>query len=145
MVLPRFIVPDDTQILVPVEKMRAVTEQLMLACGHSADGAAQCTDVLIKNDLRGNESHGMSNMLREYVRSYQQGLQNPNPEFKTLRETPGTALIDADGALGIHAGPYAMKVAIEKARVCGAEHLLFAPFYTEKSESFAKTGSGPNI
>ena len=63
----------------------------------------------------------MSNMLREYVRSYQQGLQNPNPDFKTLRETPGTALTDADGALGIHAGPYAMKVAIEKARVCGAD------------------------
>ena len=58
-------------------------------------------------------------MLREYVSGFNRGLQNPTPEFKTLRETPGTALIDADGALGIHAGPYAMKIAIEKAKVCG--------------------------
>ena len=35
--------------------------QLFLACGLTEDGAAQCTDVLLKNDLRGNESHGMSN------------------------------------------------------------------------------------
>ena len=58
-------------------------------------------------------------MLREYVSGFNRGLQNPRPDFKTLRETPGTALIDADGALGIHAGPYAMKIAIEKAKVCG--------------------------
>ena len=101
--------------------------------------------MLIKNDLRGNESHGMSNMLRcvlppaacpaaaalaaqspsasrlcrEYVSAYQRGIQNPTPNFKLERETPGTALIDADGALGIHAAPYAMSVAIEKAKVCG--------------------------
>eukprot|EP01045_Picozoa_sp_COSAG04_P043451 COSAG04_NODE_14246_length_575_cov_2.065126_1_plen_56_part_01 len=56
-------------------------------------------------------------MLREYVSGFNRGLQNATPDFKTLRETPGTALIDADGALGIHAGPYAMKIAIEKAKV----------------------------
>ena len=120
MVLPRFLVPDDQKVLVPVEKMRQVTHQLMLACGHDEEGAAQCTDVLLKNDLRGNESHGVSNMLREYVSAYQQGLQNPTPEFKTLRETPGTALIDADGTLGIHAG-------------CGAPSRLTAPVSSNRS------------
>ena len=34
----------------------------------SEDGAACVADVLVTNDLRGNESHGCSNMLREYVR-----------------------------------------------------------------------------
>jgi LDH2 family malate/lactate/ureidoglycolate dehydrogenase len=115
MVLPRFVVPEETQVLVPVEKMRAVTHQLLRSCGLAEDGAAQCADVLIKNDLRGNESHGVSNMLRQYVSGFQRGLQNPTPEFRTLRETPGTALIDADGALGIHVGPYAMRIAIQKA------------------------------
>ena len=44
MVLPRFIVPDETKILVPVEKMRAVTENLFLTCGLTEEGASQCTE-----------------------------------------------------------------------------------------------------
>ena len=34
----------------------------------SENGAACVADVLVTNDLRGNESHGCSNMLREYIR-----------------------------------------------------------------------------
>lgn len=34
-------------------------------------------------------------------------------------QTPGTAVIDADGALGIHVGPHAMRIAVQKARACG--------------------------
>ena len=46
----------DRQLAAPARR-----HQLFLACGLTEDGAAQCTDVLLKNDLRGNESHGMSN------------------------------------------------------------------------------------
>ena len=41
---------------------------LLKACGMADDGATCVADVLVTNDLRGNESHGCSNMLREYVR-----------------------------------------------------------------------------
>ena len=47
------------------------------------------------------------------------GLQNPQPDFKILRESPATAVIDGDAALGIHVGPFAMRLAVEKAKQCG--------------------------
>ena len=31
--------------------------------------AATCADVLISNDLRGNDSHGVSNMLRKVIKN----------------------------------------------------------------------------
>ena len=40
-------------------------------------GAATCADVLIANDLRGNESHGVSNQLRAYVTGFQRGEPRP--------------------------------------------------------------------
>ena len=40
-------------------------------------GAATCADVLIVNDLRGNESHGVSNQLRAYVTGFQRGEPRP--------------------------------------------------------------------
>jgi LDH2 family malate/lactate/ureidoglycolate dehydrogenase len=86
MVLPRFLVPADQQVLVPAEKMRHATEQLFRACGLTEEGAVQCADVLLCNDLRGNESHGVSNMLRSYVTAFRAGTQNPTPTFRTLRE-----------------------------------------------------------
>jgi len=99
--------------------MREATEAVFTACGMDEKGAATCADVLLSNDLRGNDSHGVSNMLRKYVGWFRNGDQNPNPEFKIKRETPGTAVIDADGALGLHAAPYGMKLAVEKARLNG--------------------------
>ena len=39
-------------------------------CGLTADAAKSCADVLITNDLRGVESHGVSNMLRQYASRY---------------------------------------------------------------------------
>jgi len=44
MVLPRFMVPDETKVLVPVDRMRTVAESLFLACGLTQEGAAQCTE-----------------------------------------------------------------------------------------------------
>ena len=77
MVLERFNVPDEKAILVPVERMRAVVHEVFLACGLDADGASTCADVLIANDLRGNESHGVSNQLRAYVTGFQSGASCP--------------------------------------------------------------------
>ena len=35
--------------------------------GMDVKAAHECTDVLVASDLRGNDSHGVSNMLRNYV------------------------------------------------------------------------------
>jgi hypothetical protein len=133
MVLPRFMVPDETQVVVPEAVMREAVEAMFVAIGMPADAAAECTDVLVASDLRGNDSHGVSNMLREYIGGFLRGRPdrgyrvggpiydcNPRPQFRTVRERPGTAVIDADGALGIHVGPLAMRTAIAKAKAVGS-------------------------
>lgn len=133
MVLPRFMVPDDTQVVVPEATVRAAVEAMFKSIGMPADAAAECTNVLVASDLRGNDSHGVSNMLREYlagflrgrpVRGYEIGGPiydcNPRPIFRTIRDRPATAVVDADGALGIHVAPHAMRMAIAKAKAVGS-------------------------
>jgi len=75
--------------------------------------------VLTMTDLRGVETHGVSNMLRAYVRDYKAGKLNPLPGWRIERESSGTAVIDAEKRLGIVIGPKAMRLAIEKARAVG--------------------------
>jgi LDH2 family malate/lactate/ureidoglycolate dehydrogenase len=70
-------------------------------------------------DLRGVETHGVSNMLRRYVRDYKAGKLDPKPGWRIVRESPGTAVIDAERRLGIIIGPKAMRLAVEKAKQVG--------------------------
>jgi LDH2 family malate/lactate/ureidoglycolate dehydrogenase len=44
---------------------------------------------------------------------------NPEAVFTITRETPSTATLDADGAIGLVSAPFAMRMAIEKAKNCG--------------------------
>lgn len=128
MVLPRFVIPDEQQVIVPEDVMRAAVEAMFRSVGMSADDAAECTDVLIVSDLRGNDSHGVSNMLRMYMENFikvKAGMSAPRygsnsqPNFEVVTESPGTAVVDADGALGIHVGTFAMRMAVEKAKALG--------------------------
>src|SRR5438876_6158981 len=70
-------------------------------------------------DLRGVETHGVSNMLRAYVRDYKAGKLDPRPGWRVVRESPGTAVIDAERRLGVIVGPKAMRLAVDKARNVG--------------------------
>ena len=58
-------------------------------------------------------------MLRQYVGWFRDGVHNPRPLVKKLRETPATAVLDADNGLGVHVGPQAMAMAVEKAKAVG--------------------------
>ncbi|MDA1278560.1 MAG: Ldh family oxidoreductase [Chloroflexi bacterium] len=117
--LKHFLVPEKDRVLVSEEKARAGTQAVFEKMGLPADEAASCADVLITSDLRGCESHGISNMLRAYINSYGKADYNPRPEVKTVRESSVTATWDGDRGLGLHLGPRAMELAIEKAREHG--------------------------
>ncbi len=117
--LEQFHVPTKDRVYVDVERMRAATEALFVRCGLDEDGARKCTDVLITNDLRAVETHGVSNMMRNYVQSYMSGAINPTPNVRKIRETATTANFNADGALGIHIGADMMQLAIDNAKQYG--------------------------
>lgn len=117
--LERFKVPEADQVVVPEPQVREATHAIFEAMGLSADNATSATDVLMFNDLRGVETHGVSNMLRSYVAGYRTGSLNAQPEITTTRETETTALIDGGGALGLHVAPLAMDIAVDKAAKYG--------------------------
>ena len=99
--------------------MMATVQDIFLRMGMSDADAAQSADVLVYADVRGIESHGVSNMLRRYVESFNQGGINPRPNVKVVRELGGAATIDCDKGHGLVVGPMAMNMAIEKAKVHG--------------------------
>lgn len=135
--LERFLVPEKDQVLVSEASVRAATTAIFLKMGLTADDAEAASDVLIISDLRGCESHGVSNMLRKYVDAYGAGELNPQPVVKTLRESAVSATLDADGGLGIQVGPRAMQMAVDKAAevgigavtVCNAGHFGMLAYY----------------
>lgn len=87
--------------------------------GCSLEHADLASDVLIRSDLRGIDSHGVAR-LSGYVRLWEKKRINPTPNIRIVHETPSTATIDGDSGLGLVVAPFAMKVAIEKARLYGS-------------------------
>ena len=119
MILERFKVPPKDQVLVSETALRQTVTQIFEKLGVGPEDAAEGADVLTMTDLRGVETHGVSNMLRMYVRDYKAGKLDPSPGWRVLRESPGTAVIDAGRRLGVIVGPKAMRLAIDKARRVG--------------------------
>jgi L-2-hydroxycarboxylate dehydrogenase (NAD+) len=119
MMLERFKVPAQDQILVSEAALRRTVTEIFERLGVGADDAAEAADVLTMADLRGVETHGVSNMLRAYVQDYRAGKLDPRPGWRVVRESPGTAVIDGERRLGIILGPRAMRLAMDKARQVG--------------------------
>ena len=72
---------------------------VLVAWGMSAPHAQTTADMMVETDLRGVDSHGIS-MLPTYDREVRAGRINLTPVFRTVREGPAFALLDADASLG---------------------------------------------
>lgn len=138
-------------------KLRDFTRSIFVKMGCSAEHADLATDVLIKSDLRGIDSHGVAR-LTGYVRLWEKGRINAKPDIKIVHETPTTATVDGDAGLGLVVAPFAMKVAIEKAEKFGSgwvsvrnsNHFGIAGYHTmmavEKDMiGFAMTNASPLV
>lgn len=99
--------------------LRRTVSSILEKVGISPEDAVEAADVLVMSDLRGIESHGVSNMLQLYVKDYQEGRLNSSPGLKVERESAATAVIDAENRLGVIVGSKCMRLAIEKAKVTG--------------------------
>jgi LDH2 family malate/lactate/ureidoglycolate dehydrogenase len=119
MILERFKPAAGDIIHVPEPSLRKTVTVLFEKVGLPHEDAAEGADVLVTTDLRGVESHGVSNMLRVYIQNYRRGIVNPKPQWRIVRESPGTATIDGDRGLGVIQGPRAMRLAMEKAKNVG--------------------------
>ncbi len=81
--------------------------------------AAICADVLLESDRRGIESHGCNRFKPIYIDRIVDGIQNPVTKIDILKETPTTAVLDANDGMGMVASHKAMEMAIEKAKKYG--------------------------
>ncbi|HWA35587.1 MAG TPA: Ldh family oxidoreductase [Cyclobacteriaceae bacterium] len=91
---------------------------VFIEIGCPPDQAKQATDVLLSADARGIDSHGLAR-LSGYVRLWEAKRINSKPNIMIVHESPSTAVVDGDQGLGLVIAPYAMEVAIKKAKACG--------------------------
>jgi LDH2 family malate/lactate/ureidoglycolate dehydrogenase len=94
------------------------TKNILRKIGCSESDADISAKVLLSADLRGIDSHGVAR-LSGYIRLWEVKRINPNPAKKILHETPSTAVLDGDSGLGLVVAPFAMNMAIEKAKNVG--------------------------
>jgi LDH2 family malate/lactate/ureidoglycolate dehydrogenase len=103
----------------PEHKLRTFTEQVFLKMGCPQKDAVLAAEVLLRADLRGIDSHGVAR-LSGYVRLWEKERINANPDIKIVHETATTATVDGDAGLGLVVAPFAMQLAIEKAKIYGS-------------------------
>lgn len=94
------------------------TTQVFKHIGCPAEQAELAAEVLLSADLRGIDSHGVAR-LSGYVRLWEAKRVNAKPAIRIIHETPSTAVVDGDSGLGLVVAPFAMQVAIEKAKKVG--------------------------
>ena len=94
------------------------TKHIFLKIGCQETDAETAAKALLSADLRGVDSHGIAR-LSGYIRLWESGRVNSKPQIKIIHETASTATVDGDKGLGLVVAPYAMQVAIEKARQAG--------------------------
>ncbi len=95
------------------------TKNVFLAIGCSDADAEAATKALLAADIRGIDSHGVAR-LSGYVRLWQAGRINTKPHIHIIHETASTAVVDGDRGLGLVVAPFAMHVAIGKAKNVGS-------------------------
>lgn len=135
--LQQFRVNLDEASLVSGDNLKATVAGIFEKLGVPPQDAELGADVLVLADLRGVDTHGVSNMLKSYVQGYQSGQINPRPHMRTVRQTPSTANLDSDRGLGVIMAPKAMDIAIQKAKNTGvgmvtvgnARHLGMASYH----------------
>src|SRR4026209_1408270 len=100
------------------EQLFDFTKAILQKIGCSEEHTATSAKVLLSADLRGIDSHGVAR-LSGYVRLWEVKRVNTHPELKIIHETPSTAVVDGDSGLGLVVAPFAMQIAIEKAKNAG--------------------------
>ncbi len=97
---------------------RALLESLLTAWGMPPAFAHRTAESMSWADLHGIDSHGIS-MIPSYFERHMSGRIKMAAQPRIERQTPISALVDADGGLGHEPSRQAMEIAIDKARTIG--------------------------
>ena len=99
-------------------ELSSFASKVFVSIGFSQADAETATAALLSADLRGVDSHGIAR-LSGYVRLWEVGRLNAKPTVAVTYQTTSTAVVDGDLGVGLVVAPFAMQVAIEKAKLAG--------------------------
>jgi L-2-hydroxycarboxylate dehydrogenase (NAD+) len=94
------------------------TKNIFVSMGCSDEHALMAAKVFLAAELRGLPSHGMIR-IKDYYQLWEAKRINTAPDVKIVHETPSTAIVDGDNAIGMIAATRSMEIAIEKAKGVG--------------------------
>jgi len=123
-------------VIISYNNLYKFTHTIFKSIGCSDEDATTAAKALLAADTRGIDSHGVAR-LSGYVRLWEAKRVNAKPKIKIVHETPSTAVVDGDSGLGLVVAPYAMQVAIDKAKqvgtgwvsVCNSNHFGIAGYH----------------
>jgi L-2-hydroxycarboxylate dehydrogenase (NAD+) len=86
--------------------------------GCSDHDARLIAEVFLAAELRGIPSHGLIR-LKDYYQLWKADRINVRPNVRVVHETPSSAVVDGDGAIGMVAASRSMEIAMEKGSMVG--------------------------
>ena len=104
--------------LFTAEDLTGFAKAMFLAAGMSDDHAALIAGDLVKANLRGVDSHGVSR-IPMYLERLRRGLVNPRPNVTVDKVAGAVAMVDGDNGMGFVASDRAMNVACDLAGEMG--------------------------
>jgi len=118
------------------EYLHGFTRDVFKKMGCSDIHSTLIADVFIAAELRGHASHGMLR-LKDYYELWKAGRINTHPDLRIVHESPSTAVLDGDNAVGMVAASASMEIAMRKASSAGtgwvatrnSNHFGIAGFY----------------
>ncbi|AHY46993.1 Malate/L-lactate dehydrogenase [Rubrobacter radiotolerans] len=127
------------KIKVKEKELQEFCTEVLKAAGVPGDDAGIVAASLVDADLAGTGSHGVTRMS-DYLGRMEQGLVSPVTKIDLVRETPSTALLDANDGWGQVASERAVELAVRKAGEVGSawvgvrnsNHNGTAAYWTEK-------------
>ncbi len=110
---------------VPVDELTRVTQQLLHQTALTDGDADIIADALITSELRNLQGQGQGvRRVSAYVDRLANGYLDPTAPYDILKESPALALVDAHNAPGTVVAVKSMRLAVEKAKVCGIGMVL---------------------
>jgi LDH2 family malate/lactate/ureidoglycolate dehydrogenase len=100
------------------KKLKDLTVLIFQKLGYPEEQSEYIADVLITADLFGVTSHGLQR-LNLYEYGLKIGRIKLDAKPRIIKETPVSALIDADASMGQVSGVQSMQLAIRKAKASG--------------------------
>lgn len=144
-------------IYISPDALRTFTTEIFECLGLSSEDASLVSDCLVKANLRGVDSHGVSR-IPIYAKRLRLKLVNPRPNIQAARVAPAVSLVDGDDGMGMIVGTRAMAEAIAIARESGmgltgvrrSTHYGMAAYYvlqaiSEDCIGFAFTNASPGM